>query len=79
MGQSPEVEHYQLITTKYMGYINDFRAKLAKLIEQGKDEEAVNFAAESVYDSYRNGMKAVSGVSEEDKRKASRYAKKGKK
>jgi len=38
-----------------MGYINDFRAKLAELIEDGRTEEAVKFAADKVLESYRNG------------------------
>jgi hypothetical protein len=29
-----------------MGYINDFRAKLTELIEDGRTEEAVKFAAD---------------------------------
>ena len=31
-----------------MGYINDFRSKLASLIEEGRTEEAVKFAADKV-------------------------------
>jgi len=31
-----------------MGYINDFRAKLSELIEDGRTEEAVKFAADKV-------------------------------
>jgi hypothetical protein len=38
-----------------MGYINDFRAKLSELIEDGRTEEAVKFAADKVLESYRNG------------------------
>jgi hypothetical protein len=38
-----------------MGYINDFRAKLIELIEDGRTEEAVKFAADKVLESYRNG------------------------
>ena len=38
-----------------MGYINDFRAKLTELIEDGRTEEAVKFAADKVLESYRNG------------------------
>ena len=38
-----------------MGYINDFRAKLTELIEDGGTEEAVKFAADKVLESYRNG------------------------
>ena len=38
-----------------MGYINDFRAKLTELIEDGRTEEAVRFAADKVLESYHNG------------------------
>jgi hypothetical protein len=38
-----------------MGYINDFRAKLIELIEDGRTQEAVKFAADKVLESYRNG------------------------
>ena len=38
-----------------MGYINDFRAKLIELIEDGRTEEAVRFAADKVLESYHNG------------------------
>jgi hypothetical protein len=38
-----------------MGYINDFRAKLIELIEDGRTEDAVKFAADKVLESYRNG------------------------
>ena len=38
-----------------MGYINDFRAKLTTLIEDGRTEEAVKFAADKVLESYHNG------------------------
>jgi hypothetical protein len=38
-----------------MGYINDFRAKLTALIEEGRTEEAVKFAADKVLESYHNG------------------------
>ena len=38
-----------------MGYINEFRAKLTELIEDGRTEEAVKFAADKVLESYRNG------------------------
>ena len=31
-----------------MGYINEFRAKLTALIEDGRTEEAVKFAADKV-------------------------------
>jgi hypothetical protein len=38
-----------------MGYINEFRAKLIELIEDGRTQEAVKFAADKVLESYRNG------------------------
>jgi hypothetical protein len=38
-----------------MGYINDFRAKLTALIEDGRTEDAVKFAADKVLESYHNG------------------------
>jgi hypothetical protein len=38
-----------------MGYINEFRAKLTALIEDGRTEEAVKFAADKVLESYHNG------------------------
>jgi len=38
-----------------MGYINDFRAKLIELTEDGRTAEAVKFAADKVLESYRNG------------------------
>jgi hypothetical protein len=38
-----------------MGYINDFRAKLTALIEEGRTEDAVKFAADKVLESYHNG------------------------
>jgi hypothetical protein len=41
--------------TTTMGYINDFRAKLTELIEDGRTAEAVKFAADKVLESYRNG------------------------
>ena len=60
-----------------MGYINDFRAKLSQLIDQGKREEALKLAADICLESYRNGMKAAS-AEEGDVRKANRYAKRTK-
>jgi hypothetical protein len=60
-----------------MGYINDFRAKLSQLIDQGKREEALKLAADICLESYRNGMKAAS-VEEKDKQKAKRFAKRSK-
>jgi hypothetical protein len=61
-----------------MGYINDFRAKLGALIAEGKREEAVRYAADTCLESYRNGIKAASGVEEKDVRKAERFAKRSK-
>jgi hypothetical protein len=45
-----------------MGYINDFRAKLTELIEDGRTEEAVKFAADKVLESYRNGADKANDV-----------------
>jgi hypothetical protein len=42
-----------------MGYINDFRAKLIELIEDGRTAEAVKFAADKVLESYHNGADSV--------------------
>jgi hypothetical protein len=42
-----------------MGYINDFRAKLTELIEDGRTAEAVKFAADKVLESYHNGADSV--------------------
>lgn len=39
-----------------MGYINDFRAKLRQLIEEGETEHALKYAADTVLESYRNGQ-----------------------
>jgi hypothetical protein len=69
-----------------MGYINDFRAKLIELIEDGRTEEAVKFAADKVLESYRNGAdKAnadeadVPGAStSRGERKADRFARRAK-
>jgi hypothetical protein len=46
-----------------MGYINEFRGKLASLIEEGKEAEAVKYAADTVLESYRNGQEAGQGGS----------------
>jgi hypothetical protein len=46
--------YYQPKRHTTMGYINDFRAKLTELIEDGRTEEAVKFAADKVLESYRN-------------------------
>jgi hypothetical protein len=58
-----------------MGYINDFRAKLTELIEEGRTEEAVKFAADRVYESYRNGAELMEKADPADVRKAERFAK----
>jgi hypothetical protein len=60
-----------------MGYINDFRAKFAALIEEGKKEEAMKFAADTVLESYRNGLETGAKADKEDVRKANRFAKRG--
>jgi hypothetical protein len=57
-----------------MGYINDFRAKLAELIEDGRTEEAVKFAADKVLESYRNGAGLSERADPADVRKAERAA-----
>jgi hypothetical protein len=61
-----------------MGYINDFRAKLTELIEEGRTEEAVKFAADRVYESYRNGADLMEKADPADVRKAARFAKRAK-
>jgi hypothetical protein len=53
-----------------MGYINDFRAKLSELIEDGRTEEAVKFAADKVLESYRNGAGMNEKAEPADVRKA---------
>jgi len=58
-----------------MGYINDFRGKLTSLIEDGKTEEAVKFAADTVLESYHNGAGLVAKADKADVRKAERFAK----
>ena len=58
-----------------MGYINDFRAKLSELIEDGRTEEAVKFAADKVLESYRNGVGLKDQADPADVRKAERFAK----
>ena len=58
-----------------MGYINDFRAKLTALIEDGKIEEAVKFAADKVLESYRNGADMSTKADPADVRKAERFEK----
>jgi hypothetical protein len=58
-----------------MGYINDFRSKLTTLIEEGKTEEAVKFAADKVLESYHNGAGLIEKADPADVRKAARFAK----
>jgi hypothetical protein len=58
-----------------MGYINDFRAKLAELIEDGRTEEAVKFAADKVLESYRNGAGLIDKADPADVRKVERFTK----
>ena len=58
-----------------MGYINDFRAKLTALIEDGKTEEAVKFAADKVLESYHNGAALIDKADPADLRKAERFTK----
>jgi len=58
-----------------MGYINDFRAKLTELIEEGRTEEAVKFAADKVLESYHNGADMMEKADPADVRKAERFAK----
>jgi hypothetical protein len=58
-----------------MGYINDFRAKLIELIEDGRTEEAVKFAADKVLESYHNGAGLIDKADPEDVRKAERFTK----
>ena len=56
-----------------MGYINEFRAKLASLIEEGRTEEAVKFAADKVLESYHNGAGLIDKADPADVRKAERF------
>jgi len=60
-----------------MGYINDFRAKLIELIEDGRTEEAVKFAADKVLESYHNGAGMIEKADPADVRKAG-FAKRAK-
>jgi predicted subunit of tRNA(5-methylaminomethyl-2-thiouridylate) methyltransferase len=55
-----------------MGYINDFRAKLTALIEDGRTEEAVKFVADKVLESYHNGADMIANADPADVRKAER-------
>ena len=54
-----------------MGYINDFRAKLTELIEDGRTAEAVKFAADKVLESYRNGAGMIEKADPADVPRAS--------
>jgi hypothetical protein len=58
-----------------MGYINDFRSKLTALIEDGRTEEAVKFAADKVLESYHNGAGLIERADPADVRKAERFEK----
>jgi hypothetical protein len=58
-----------------MGYINEFRAKLTELIEDGRTAEAVKFAADKVLESYHNGAGLVDKAAPADVRKAARFEK----
>jgi hypothetical protein len=58
-----------------MGYINEFRAKLTALIEDGRTEEAVKFAADKVLESYHNGAGLIDKANTVDVRKAARFEK----
>ena len=58
-----------------MGYINDFRGKLAALISEGKEAEAVKLAADTVLESYRNGFELGTKADKEDVRTAERFVK----
>jgi hypothetical protein len=58
-----------------MGYITDFRGKLQTLIAEGKDEEAVKFAADTVLESYRNGVDVGSKADRDDVRIVNRFTK----
>jgi len=49
-----------------MGYINDFRAKLRRLIEAGETEHAIQYAADTVLESYRNGVEIGSRADTHD-------------
>ena len=58
-----------------MGYINEFRAQLTALIEDGRTEEAVKFAADKVLESYHNGAGTTEKADAADVRKAERFGK----
>ena len=61
-----------------MGYINDFRAKLTTLIEEGRTEDAVKFAADKVLESYHNGAGLSEQADPRDTRKPERAEKRAK-
>jgi hypothetical protein len=61
-----------------MGYSNDFRAKLTALIEDGRTEDAVQFAADKVLESYHNGADMIANADPADVRKAERFVKRTK-
>jgi hypothetical protein len=61
-----------------MGYINEFRAQLTALIEDGRTEEAVKFAADKVLESYHNGAGVIDKADPADVRKAERFVKRQK-
>ena len=58
-----------------MGYITDFRGKLQALIAEGKAEEAVKFAADTVLESYRNGVEVGAKADKDDVRTANQFVK----
>lgn len=58
-----------------MGYINEFRSKLTALIEEGRTQEAVKFAADKVLESYHNGAGMMDKAEPADVRKAERFEK----
>jgi hypothetical protein len=58
-----------------MGYITDFRGKLLALIAEGKAAEAVKFAADTVLESYRNGVEVGAKADRADVRVANRFTK----
>ena len=43
-----------------MNYLNEFKDELEDIISEGRIDEAVDFAAEKVLESYKNGKKAGS-------------------
>ena len=61
-----------------MGYINEFRAKLTALIEDGRTEDAVKFAADKVLESYHNGAGLIEKAEPADARKPERFVRRAK-